>query len=389
MNCKQFNNIPLEEVLASLGHLPTKQNEKEAWYLNPFAGESQASFKLDKRINLWFLHSEGIGGNNTDFIQKYFSYSVKEVLDWASAQNFSSFQQQTQLPAQSLFEKAKRLKPDYRIDEIKELQNDHLKKYLQERGLSENIYPYVKEVIFTVKGKQLYAIGFRNQSGGYELRNSFYKGSVLKKDISVIRFEAENKLSGVKSSHTDNIKPDVNPTTGNNVTDRKAAVFEGFIDALSFMELQKDFIGDLLILNSTSLVKKVIDQLKSYRKINLFLDNDHAGLKSKSEILKSFPSAIDCSKIYSGHKDLNDYLIYKTGIKANTAEIVAKFNSETFKRESLSQAEPSEVVQQRSGHFPTLPDEAPNHQKIQKENTRDENRDSLKQEDIQYYRRKR
>ena len=35
MNCKQFNSISLEEVLLSLGHLPTKQNEKEAWYLNP------------------------------------------------------------------------------------------------------------------------------------------------------------------------------------------------------------------------------------------------------------------------------------------------------------------------------------------------------------------
>ena len=62
MNCKQFNRISLEEVLLSLGPLPTKQNEKEAWYLNPFASESQASFKLDKRLNAWYLHSEGIGG---------------------------------------------------------------------------------------------------------------------------------------------------------------------------------------------------------------------------------------------------------------------------------------------------------------------------------------
>ena len=50
MNCKLFNTIPLEEVLQNLGHLPTKQNEKEAWFLNPFTNENLASFKLDKEI---------------------------------------------------------------------------------------------------------------------------------------------------------------------------------------------------------------------------------------------------------------------------------------------------------------------------------------------------
>ena len=71
MNCNQFNSISLEEVLISLGHHPTKQNEKEAWFLNPFSKENQASFKLDKRNNIWFLHSEGIGGKNIDFMIKY------------------------------------------------------------------------------------------------------------------------------------------------------------------------------------------------------------------------------------------------------------------------------------------------------------------------------
>ena len=81
MNCNQFNSIKLEEVLVSLGHHPTKQNEKEAWYLNPFSTENQASFKLDKRNNIWYLYSEGIGGNNTDFMIKYLNASIKEVLE--------------------------------------------------------------------------------------------------------------------------------------------------------------------------------------------------------------------------------------------------------------------------------------------------------------------
>ena len=120
MNCKQFNSIKLEEVLFSLGHHPTKQTEKEAWFLNPFANENHASFKLDKRNNIWFLHSEGIGGNNTDFMQKYLKASVKEVLEWTENQNFSSFQ------PQNVFH-SKNPKKNYIITEIKQSQNESLK----------------------------------------------------------------------------------------------------------------------------------------------------------------------------------------------------------------------------------------------------------------------
>jgi len=182
MNCKQFNSISLEEVLLSLGHLPTKQNEKEAWYLNPFASESQASFKLNKRLNVWYLHSEGIGGNNTDFMRKYLNTSVNEVLDWAKKQNFSSFHLQVQV---------RKSEPNYRIDEILNLENINLKKYLKQRGLTSKTYDYVKEVRFTVGEKKLYAIGFENLSGGFELRNSFYKGSLLKKDISIVMYRID------------------------------------------------------------------------------------------------------------------------------------------------------------------------------------------------------
>ncbi len=297
MNCRQFNRISLEEVLLSLGHLPTKQNEKEAWYLNPFASESQASFKLNKSLNIWYLHSEGIGGNNTDFTKKYLNASIKDVLEWAEKQNFSSFHQQNIIQTQ------KSLQPNYQITAIKELQNEHLKKYLEQRGLSPTIYPFLKEVHFKTGDKNLYAVGFQNQSGGWELRNSFYKGAILKKDISIINFEQK----------TDN-------QNGKNV-----AVFEGFIDALSFIEMRKNFTGDLLVMNSIALLGKTKEHLKSYSEISLFLDNDNAGMKCRNEILQSFPNAKDCSEIYTNHKDLNEHLIdIKNNLSKSGSLIVQK-----------------------------------------------------------------
>ncbi len=306
MNCKQFNSIKLEEVLASLGHLPTKQNEKEAWYLNPFATETQASFKLDKKLNLWYLHSEGIGGNNTDFIMKYQNASVKEVLEWAEKQNFSSFQLQNDIHLQKSI-------PNYQITEIKELQNENLKNYLHQRGLSQNIYPFIKEVHFTIRDKKLYAVGFENLSGGWELRNSFYKGSLLKKDISAIKLNNENYEKN-----------------------KNVVVFEGFTDALSFIEMKRFFKGDLLVMNSISLLNKTKEHLKNYSDIHLFLDNDRAGESCKSEILKSFPEAKDHSEIYFPHKDLNDYLFSRIQIKNENRQQKAQEeeqqNIQIFKR---------------------------------------------------------
>ena len=309
MNCKQFNSIKLEEVLVSLGHHPTKQNEKEAWYRNPFATENQASFKLDKRNNIWYLHSEGIGGNNIDFMKKYLKSSVKEVLEWTEKQNFSSFQ------PQNVIQKQNSLNQNYQITEIKELQNENLKKYLHQRGLSQIIYPLIKEVHFTIGEKNLYTIGFENRSGGWELRNSFYKGSLLKKDISLINL--------------------------NNQTENKnVAVFEGFTDALSFVEMKPFFNGDLLVMNSVSLLNRTKEYLKNYSKINLFLDNDKAGETCKNSILKSFPEAKDHSEIYTLHKDLNDYLLSKNKTKIEKQQQQEQKFKQEQQESEINQANP-------------------------------------------------
>ena len=311
MNCKQFNSVKLEEILVSLGHHPTKQNEKEAWFLNPFYTETQASFKINKNLNYWYLHSEGIGGNNVDFMKKYLNASVKEVLEWAEKQNFSSFQPQNSIQKQNS------LKQNYQITEIKELQNENLKDYLQQRGLSTKVYPLVKEIHFTIGEKKLYAIGFENFSGGWELRNSFYKGSVLKKDISIVNFNNESQ--------------------GQNETGKRIVVFEGFMDALSFVEMKPFFIGDLLVMNSISLLNRTKEHLKIYSEIHLFLDNDKAGETCKNEILKSFPEAKNHSEIYALHKDLNDYLQFK-----NNTEIEKK---QQIDLKSKQEQEESEIYQ--------------------------------------------
>ena len=279
MNCKQFNSIKLEEVLQILGHLPTKQTEKEAWFLNPFAKENHASFKINKNQNIWYLFSEGIGGNNIDFMKKYLNASVKEVLEWAENQSFSSFQQQ-----ETSNGKLENLSKNYEIIEIKNVQHPALLEYLKERNVG-NQTQFLQEIHYRMNDKNYFGIGFKNDSGGYEIRNKYSKICLGKKDVSTIK----NSSNSVR-------------------------IFEGFFDFLSFKNVE-NFLekepSDYIILNSVSMIHNIKNSLGDYENIELYLDNDEAGNRAV-EILKSENKNVeDCRILYSGFKDLNDWLIHK------------------------------------------------------------------------------
>ena len=280
MNCKQFNSIKLEEVLQILGHLPTKQTEKEAWFLNPFAKENHASFKINKNLNYWYLHSEGIGGKNVDFMKKYLNASVKEVLEWAENQNFSSFQQQ-----KTSNSNLENLSKNYEIIEIKNVQHPALLEYLKERNV-ENQTQFLQEIHYRMNDKNYFGIGFKNDSGGYEIRNKFAKICLGKKDISTIK----NESKSVK-------------------------VFEGFFDFLSFKNIE-GYLGkepsDYIILNSVSMIYKAQKNLEDYKNIELYFDNDEAGNRAVEILKKELNNVEDGRILYSGFKDLNEYLIQQT-----------------------------------------------------------------------------
>ncbi|WP_159745936.1 toprim domain-containing protein [Chryseobacterium sp. 8AT] len=288
MNCKQFNSISLEEVLLSLGHLPTKQSEKEAWFLNPFAKENHASFKINKNLNYWYLHSEGIGGRNTDFMKKYLNASVNEVLAWAEKQNFSSFNQQN-----ISNQKVENLSATYEIIEIKKVQHPALLKYLNHRKV-ENQVEFLKEIQYRMNDKNYFGIGFKNDSGGYEIRNKYSKICLGKKDISTIK----NNSNSVR-------------------------IFEGFFDFLSFKNLENKLEkepSDYLILNSVSMIHNIKNSLGKYEKVELYLDNDAAGNRAVDIISSEIQNAKDCRVLYSDFKDLNEYLNQQTSEVENQSK---------------------------------------------------------------------
>ncbi len=172
--------------------------------------------------------------------------------------------------------------PTFENLNISKLDSPALLKYLADRGIPRNIAQrWCVQVNYRLHGKDYYAIGFENNAHGYELRNSFFKGSYPPKHITHI-------ASG-------------NP---------RCNVFEGFIDFLSGERLGINDGFDAVVLNSVANVGKALTVLPDYSVIACYLDNDEAGRAALARLRREFGDKImDKSALYPDHKDLNEHLV--------------------------------------------------------------------------------
>ncbi|WP_082591119.1 toprim domain-containing protein [Sediminicola sp. YIK13] len=276
LSCERARTFPIEKALAKLGHFPTTTNEKEAWFLSPFRSEAQASFKVSKRLNRWYDHGEGTGGNVIDLVCKMRQCTVKEALRIIGEdKNSFLFQQQPSFKVEQ--------QDKIFVKEVKELTHYALRGYLSSRSISTTTAKkYISEVHYSFKNKNYFAIGFKNDSGGWELRNKYYKNCSSPKDITHIK-------------------------KGN----KKLMVTEGVFDLLSLLSyneiLEEDC--DFLVLNSTAFVSKATKIIQDYLTINLYLDNDSNGKRTTQKMIKNSINCLDRSMLYEGFKDMNEWLI--------------------------------------------------------------------------------
>ena len=121
-------------------------------------------------------------------------------------------------------------------------------------------------------------------------------------------------------------------------------VFEGFMDYLSFLTLRQESCPnypeldgqDYIVLNSVSNVNKALYPLGNYERIHCFFDNDHAGMEALRQIRKEYGRdryIRDASQIYSGCKDLNEYL-QKQAEKKGKLQSVKEVSSQSPKKKN-------------------------------------------------------
>lgn len=276
MTIKEAKEIDLVSYLSTNGHNPQKISGVNCWYLSPLRDEKTASFKINRKLNRWYDFGEGKGGDIIDLVVRIDGISIAKAL-----QKLSS----TQLANPSPDISAK--KPA-----VIEILSTHiissfaLKRYIDQRRISPVIADrWLKEVQYKNGDREFYALGFKNNVGGYELRSPNFKGSSSPKSITLIN----------------NASPFL-------------AVFEGFFDFLSYCtisEYQPTPKRDFLILNSASLFEQQLSIMQAYQEVHLYLDNDATGNKYTKIAIEINPQQfLDERTLFKPHKDLNDWLVY-------------------------------------------------------------------------------
>ena len=165
------------------------------WYLSPLRNERTPSFKVNDRINEWYDFGEATGGDlvelakyicRTDCVSEALAY-IERLVNGAS------------LPRTRMLTAPPRpVEAEMKDVIVIPLRHHALFSYLQSRLIDADISRmYCKEVHYELRGRHYFALAFGNISGGYEVRNAYYKGCLNNKDISLIRHLTEETQENV------------------------------------------------------------------------------------------------------------------------------------------------------------------------------------------------
>ena len=289
----RIKRYPIVEYLERKGIKPVRRTPAYALYRSPFREDTHPSFKVDTEKNLWIDYAEGKGGSIIDLCMRLKGCTLSEAIRilGQNAPDITHVPRRESVQGSSKQESIRQAVSTSgvrRLIEVSDTLPPHLLKYLEEdRCINlEKAMPFLRCISYEVRGLHYQAIGFANQSGGYELRdNGIFKGTIAPKDITPI--------------FADRAEP--------------VCIFEGFMDFLSFFSMKEEVIHHCLVMNSVSNVAKAIRYLndRHLTHIRAFLDNDDAGKRATNDFIRAGFKVEDMSVHYRNFKDLNEYHVHR------------------------------------------------------------------------------
>jgi hypothetical protein len=284
MNCKQANQIRIQDFLNSQGFKPVyfKKN-RYLWYRAPYRRDTNPSFVVDTKDNKWYDKGTATGGTTVDLAILLHNTDLTGALMILEKRS-------TVKPILSFLEEQKNNSSSIKINKIQPLQNRKLIEYLSQRKISQSTaVNFIQECYyyaFPGQTKPYYGICWQNVKKGYHIQNSFGRKVIA----------GSTGVTLIKG------------------TDNAANIFEGMINFLSALEYYKirEPESTIIILNSITNLESIKDSLKEYSQLNLFLDNDTPGEKTATKIKLIHSRVKDYSKIiFPGFNDFNDFICKK------------------------------------------------------------------------------
>ncbi|WP_278963272.1 toprim domain-containing protein [Alistipes senegalensis] len=290
--------IPIREYLARRGIVPRYERNGYGMYLSPLREERTPSFKVNYQKDLWYDFGIGEGGTLLALIMRLERCSCSEAFEHLqhAAEGTVSLLAARICERYAVPTESPNFQPVLRILSDAPLRHPALLGYLTSRGIVPGIAAaYCREVCYQVRSRRFFAIGFRNDCGGWELRSERFKGSSSPKHI----------------------------TTFDNRSDTVIA-FEGFMDFLAYLSLKhpERLRIDAAVLNSVVNLPKAIPFLSRHPVIHAFFDNDEAGRKTTSDLIRRCPrnQVIDHAQLYRDYKDFNDFWIARKRLRDDSEE---------------------------------------------------------------------
>jgi len=245
IDASKLKQIPIENLLDKLGYKPKTTKPNELWYISPFRDENTPSFKVSTNLNLWHDFADGQGGDIIRLVEKLYNLTFKEAIEeLARLTGYTANKEYKPKPIQQKQGVTQnQTKEKVEIRKLQDLQNEALIEYLKSRKVNIDIAKhYLQEIYYTNDNKNYFALAFKNDSGGYEIRSKYFQGSLkgYPKDITTLKSQSHNS----------------NQNT--------LLIFEGFIDFLSFFTVQniksiQDLKYYVIVLNSLSFIPKLIN----------------------------------------------------------------------------------------------------------------------------------
>lgn len=277
----ELKEISIVSFLTSQGFKISKTSNNKAWYESPIRGnETKPSFVVYLDSNRWC--DMGVSMRSGDIIDL-----VQELQGCTKSEAMSILGNGTQIDRFEPIDTPN--EPNLSVVKVLDRYiSPELLMYLKSRGISENTYNrFTNEAVYSFRNtpeKVYHAVGLKNNSGGFELRNYSHKYCASPKDATTYI---------VGSPH--------------------CSIFEGTFDFLSAVEYFGESLleTDVYVLNGLGILYRYINVISQYSIVNVYLD-EGVGAGNCIDLIRSrvYDGVVkDHRYILDGKKDFNEFWV--------------------------------------------------------------------------------
>lgn len=277
---EKLKDISIVGYLAQRGVHPKRTAGKTAQYLSPLGEESDPSFMVDVNKNTFWDYSTEQGGDIFSLVKALEGCNFHQACMKLGGDDYTEIE---------VHAKPKQMRSGIEIVAIEPLTNAELIDYMtQERKIEYDVvikycecvsfkFPYSKK-----DPNRIYTgVGFKNDMGGYEIRNSWQRVATTPKCFTTIK--------------------------GSKEKEGECLLFEAWIDFLTYLTVHNITVPKLraYVLNGTGMVRALKPFLEG-KTVYTYTDSDRAG----DSVIKSLDESkvVDMRHMFMFYNDYNEYL---------------------------------------------------------------------------------